>query len=310
MLRKIFGNPGFVIVFVMAVQPLFAQNQTPNQSASQPSPAAVAAGKLFQEQKWSEAAAAYEALTKAEPQNGQAWYRLGASLNSLNQHEKAVAPLQKAVEILRGPVAMYTLGSTYAQLNDKEKAFTTLSQAVGAGFGQANRLQNDPNLASLRNDPRFAKLVEDVRRNSKPCEFSEKARAFDFWIGEWDVQLNGQTVGVNVITKSEDGCSIHEHWTNNGGNGGRSINFYNATLGIWRQSYIGSNMAVWEMSGEVKDGKMQYTGQVFSSSGTVMTKVNIWPIGPDRLRHTQDDSSDGGKTWTNVWDSTYVRRAK
>lgn len=308
-MKRLFHILGFLTVtLVMTAQPLFAQNPTP--SPTQVSPAAAEAGKFFQEQKWSEAANAYDAVTKAEPQNGQAWYRLGASLMALNQHERAVAPLQKAVEILRGPIAMYTLGATYARLNDKDKAFTSLNQAVGAGFAQVNRLKNDPDLASLRTDPRFAKLEEEVLRKSRPCEYSEKTKELDFWLGEWDVQVNGQTVGVNRIQKSDDGCSVQEHWTSNGGGGGRGFNFFNSTLGTWHQTYIGTNMTVWDMTGEFKDGKMYYSGQVFSRGTTVLTKVTMWSIGPDRMRHTEENSTDQGKTWTNVWDSTYIRRAK
>ncbi|MFY9608407.1 MAG: tetratricopeptide repeat protein [Blastocatellia bacterium] len=35
------------------------------------------ADALFTAQKWNEAAPAYEALTKTNPNNGRVWYRLG-----------------------------------------------------------------------------------------------------------------------------------------------------------------------------------------------------------------------------------------
>lgn len=308
MLMRISSTPGQVALLLLAsVQILHAQNQpaTPGQL----SPANIEAGKLFQSQKWVEAVAAYEAITKAEPGNGQAWYRLGASLSALNKHAEAVAPLVKAVEILKGPMAMYMLGSTYARLGEKEKALAALSEAAGAGFAQPARLQNDPSLAGLREDPRYQKIVETVGRTSRPCMFSEKAREFDFWVGEWDVQSNGTTVGTNVIQRIEEGCGILENWKGQGGLSGKGINFFNPTLGTWRQTYVSSNAVIWEMTGEYKDGAMRYTGQVFSPTGTKMTRVTFYNLEPGRVRHTEDHSTDGGKTWSNVWDVMYIRKA-
>ena len=295
-----------VSVLALAAQPFVAQSQ----SSGQPSPAALKAAELFQNQKWTEAVAAYKALTEAEPGNGNAWYRLGASLSALNQHQEAVGPLQKAAEILRGPAAAYLLGATYAQLNEKEKAFASLSQAAAAGFAQLNRLKSDPSLASLRSDPRYEKLVEDVRRTLTPCEFSEKAKEFDFWLGEWDVQVNGQSIGTNVIQRTEDGCIIQENWKGQAGITGKSLNFYNPVLGVWRQTYIGNNLAIWEMSGEYKDKAMRYSGQMFAGNATVMTRVTFYNLEPGRLRHTQENSTDEGKTWTTVWDAMYLRKSK
>lgn len=300
-----FGSVMFVLLVTVHI--LHAQNQTP--PANPPSAAAVEAGKLFQSQQWAEAAAAYERLIKAEPGNGMAWFRLGASLSALKKYEQAIAPLQKAVELLRGPMANYLLGATYASLGDKDKAFASLSEATRTGFAQLNRLQNDPSLAALREDPRFSKLVEEVRRVSSPCLYSDKAKELDFWVGEWDVQVNGVTAGINVIQRIEDGCVIMENWKGQGGLTGKSMNFYNPALGKWRQTYVGSNASIWEMEGEYKEGAMRFSGQVFAPNGqAVMTRVIFYNLEPGRLRHTAENSSDQGKTWTTVWDAIYVRK--
>lgn len=298
----------FAFLFLLLTQTLAAQTTAPTTNA-QPSAAATAAAKLYQEQKWAEAITAYTALTKSEPENGTAWFRLGSSLTNLNKYQEAIEPLKKAVEVLRGPQAMYLLGATYAKLNEKDKAFETLNQASTAGFSGLTRLQNDPNLASLRDDPRYSKLVESVRNTAYPCLNSEKAKQFDFWVGEWDVQVNGQTVGLNVIEKQQQGCLIVENWKGNGGQTGKGLNFFNPILGTWRQSYMSSNQTIWEMTGEYKDGAMRYTGHVYASNGqTVMTRVTFYNLEPNRLRHTEDDSRDGGKTWTTSWDAIYIRR--
>ena len=54
---------------------------------------------------------------------------------------------------------------------------------------------------------------------------------------------------------------------------------------------------------------MFYAGEMFPPRGApVMVRVKFYNLSPDRVRHTQDNSTDGGKTWTNVWDATYVRK--
>jgi hypothetical protein len=170
-------------------------------------------------------------------------------------------------------------------------------------------MQSDPNLAGLRDDARFKGVVEGSERNARPCKFAPEARQFDFWVGVWDVQVGGRTVGTNVIERLEEGCLIMESWTGRGGTTGKSLNFYDPVLRKWRQTYVASNQAIWEMSGEYKEGAMRYEGEIHTPNGrTTLTRVTLQSLSPDRLRHTQDDSTDGGKTWTNVWDSVYVRK--
>ncbi|MBA3713718.1 MAG: tetratricopeptide repeat protein [Pyrinomonadaceae bacterium] len=285
----------------------FAQSQPT--AASNPSPAAQAANALYQAQRWDEAVKAYDTLTKTDPNNGQAWFRLGSSLMSLNKYEPAIAPLERAAAILQGPMAYYTVGSLYAKLNNQEKAFEWLNKAAGAGFGGLARLRNDPNLAGVRDDTRYKTVEAAVERVARPCKYSTEARQLDFWVGEWDAQVNGQSVGTNVIERVEEGCLIMENWAGNGGATGKSMNFYNPVLKKWRQTYMSNNQIIWEMSGEYKDGIMRYDGEMISAgSQPIMVRVKFYNQAPERVRHTQENSTDGGRAWTNVWDATYVRK--
>ena len=49
--------------------------------------------ELFQSQRWEEAVKAFDALTKAEPSNGRAWYGLGLSLYSQNHRQAGAASI-------------------------------------------------------------------------------------------------------------------------------------------------------------------------------------------------------------------------
>jgi tetratricopeptide (TPR) repeat protein len=294
----------FLLLLLLLIDPrAFPQTQQPSAAAAQ------TANALWQAQKWEEAAKAYESLTRSEPNNGQAWFRLGSSLMSLQNFDAAVAPLAKAAEILQGPQAYYALGAAYAGTGDKAKSFESLRRAAETGFAQFERMKNDPHLAGLRDDAQFGSVMEAVERNARPCKFSPAAKQLDFWVGHWDVQVSGQSVGTNVIERLEEGCLIMENWSGRGGSTGRSMNFFNPATNKWRQTYIGNNEVIWEMSGEYKDGVMFYAGEMFPPRGApVMVRVKFYNLSPDRVRHTQDNSTDGGKTWTNVWDATYVRK--
>lgn len=289
----------FLLMFNLFV---FAQNQP------QMSPAAQEANTLWQAQKWEDAAKAYESLTKTEPNNGQAWFRFGSALISLNKFQEAIAPLEKAAQIINGPMVHYTVGTAYAKSNNKDKAFEYLTKAASTGFAQYNRMKSDPLLESLREDARYNAALEGVERNARPCKYSPEAKQFDFWVGEWDVQISGQSVGTNIIERLEEGCLIMENWTGRGGSG-KSMNFYNPVTKKWRQTYMSSNQVIWEMSGTYKDGVMNYEGEMMPpNSQPIMVRVKLYNLSTERIRHTQDNSTDGGKTWTNVWDSTYVRK--
>ncbi|HEX6622942.1 MAG TPA: tetratricopeptide repeat protein [Pyrinomonadaceae bacterium] len=294
----------FLLLLLLLIDPR-AFPQTQQQTAA----AAQTANALWQAQKWEEAAKAYESLTRSEPNNGQAWFRLGSSLMSLQNFDAAVAPLARAAEILRGPQAYYALGAAHAGTGNKVKSFESLRRAAETGFAQFERMKNDPHLAGLRDDAQFGGVLEAVERNARPCKFSPEAKQLDFWVGRWDVQVSGQSVGTNVIERLEEGCLIMENWSGRGGSTGRSMNFFNPVTNKWRQTYIGNNETIWEMSGEYKDGVMFYAGEMFPPRGApVMVRVKFYNLSPDRVRHTQDNSTDGGKTWTNVWDATYVRK--
>ena len=80
-----------------------------------------AASELYAAQEWAKAAEAFEALVKAEPKNGRAWYRLGASYANLKQYEKAIAAYRKGVEIGGNPIVMYNLACAFALGGDERR---------------------------------------------------------------------------------------------------------------------------------------------------------------------------------------------
>jgi len=77
--------------------------------------------------------------------------------------------------------------------------------------------------------------------NQKPCSAAE-FRQFDFWLGSWDVQVQGKAVGHNEVTLEQDGCLIVEHWSSlRSREKGSSFNYYDVADSKWHQLYIANN---------------------------------------------------------------------
>lgn len=140
-----------------------------------------------------------------------------------------------------------------------------------------------------------------------PCSAPEY-RQFDFWIGQWEVQNpKGQVVGKNSITQRLDGCLLLEEWESVRGGKGLSINYYDDRDGTWTQTYRDSSgkIATWpDLKGGFRDGSMILE----SVPGDHPMSRWVWTrIDKNKVRQMAESSEDGGKTWTVVWDSYYVR---
>ncbi len=79
-------------------------------------------------------------------------------------------------------------------------------------------------------------IAPAVAQDAQPACTDDIYRAFDFWLGEWDVALpNGDRAGVNSITAEENGCLVLERWRSASGGTGQSYNFYDPAAAQWRQ---------------------------------------------------------------------------
>lgn len=277
------------------------------QAANSPTPEA---DELFQKQDWAAAARAYEAFVAREPSSGRAWFRLGLSQHSAGQFARAAEAFQKANDLGFVPIlSLFRHARALARAGDKERALAALNRAVEAGYSGYQILNTDADLASLRDDARFKELATKAERAARPCAFQPEYRQFDFWVGEWDVTALGQVAGTSSIQSIVDGCVILENWTGAGGITGKSFNFYDSSLGKWRQVWVGSGGGVLDFFGEYRDGQMRYTGETAGPNGTkILQRLTFFNLSPERVRQLWEQSSDGGKTWTVTFDGAYARR--
>lgn len=144
--------------------------------------------------------------------------------------------------------------------------------------------------------------------HAAPCD-DAPYRQFDFWIGRWDVTDKGKVIAGSVIERFAGGCAILESYTQLDGYSGKSINFYDASLKRWRQTWTDSLGNSSEWAGEFRDGAMRFDGEAHRSDGArVVRNMTFTPLDGGSVRQASDLSPDGGKTWRPGYDFVYVKK--
>mgnify|MGYP002624085850 CR=1 FL=1 len=271
-----------------------------------------AAQKYFADQDWSNAAKAYKKIIDQQPENGQAWMFYGASLHNLEKFADAIPAFEKADVLgFASARARFNLARALARLGKNDDSFQWLEKATGAGFSQVQLLKTDADLASLRSDARFATIVEKADRNARPCEYNPDCRAFDFWIGEWEVFMpNGQKAGENRIEKTVNGCVLLENWTSDNGGTGKSMNYYDAAAKKWKQLWVDGGGGHMAYEGVFKDGALHFEGyQIQANGNKSLFKMIFTPQENGDVRQYIEQSLDGGKTYQVWFDGMYKKKA-
>ena len=142
------------------------------------------------------------------------------------------------------------------------------------------------------------------------CDSRPQARQFDFWVGEWEVFAKEKPAGASRIEKILNGCVIQENWTGAGGGEGKSWNWYDIGDGKWHQLWLASQgPPALHLSGSVTGDVMKYEGtSIGPGNATLMNRLRFFKLPNDRVRQFWEQSSDGGKTWTPVFDGEYRRK--
>lgn len=128
---------------------------------------------------------------------------------------------------------------------------------------------------------------------------------FDFFAGDWDTYDLGDTVHVtarNRVTPMVGGCALREVYEQRDGLVGESFSTYDAARGVWHQSWVTNRGSLLLMDGHLEHGRMVLTGADRPAHGAASTLRVVWtPIAP-AVRETCERSTDGGHTWTPVFD--------
>lgn len=137
-------------------------------------------------------------------------------------------------------------------------------------------------------------------------------RAFDFWLGTWDVFApDGTHFGTNRIEALHDGTALAEHWEGAGGVRGTSLNAVDPATGRWHQTWVDSTGSLLLLDGGPSDGGMVLEGVAPADDdpGRLDRQRITWAPLPDGVvRQHWEVSSDDGRSWRTAFDGRYRRR--
>jgi hypothetical protein len=146
-----------------------------------------------------------------------------------------------------------------------------------------------------------------VRAVELPMDDSEQAaqrRAFDFWLGDWEVRNpEGGVVGHNRISPLFDGRALREDWSGAGGVEGTSLNCYSAQNGRWHQTWVDSDGDLLLLDGGMRDGAMVMEGMV----GETHQRITWTPTRDGAGLRQLWETSEDGVAWQTVFDGRYSR---
>lgn len=270
------------------------------------------AQKLFAQKDWPSAAKAFQEIVASQPKNSRAWMFLGAALHQQKKFDQAISAFEKADALgFASGRARFNIARALARMNKTDDSLNWLEKATEAGFSQMQALESEPDLASLRSHARFSEIKTKTDRNARPCEYNPDCRAFDFWIGEWEVfNPNGQNVGENVIEKNLNGCLLLENWTSAGGGAGKSMNYYDVATQKWKQLWVDGTGGHMVYEGIFKEGALHFEGYQIKADGSKsLFKMIFTPQENGDVRQYIEQSMDGGKTYQTWFDGMYKKKS-
>lgn len=152
--------------------------------------------------------------------------------------------------------------------------------------------------------------IQDAPRCSESAIYTK----LDFWIGDWDVYVDGKLVGHNRIEKALDGCVVFEHWTARDGGEGKSLFFVDYDR-HWAQIWV----TQWAMApGGIKEkvmvddppaGAVRFQGVIrHEEAGTWLDRTTLTPLDDGTVRQLIESSEDGGESWYPTFDAIYRPR--
>lgn len=141
-----------------------------------------------------------------------------------------------------------------------------------------------------------------------PCSGPDH-RGFDFWLGEWNVyRPDGTLAGTNRIEREYGGCVVHERYEGAKGYRGESLNLWDASRGVWHQTWVDDQGLLLLLEGGVRDGAMVLEGRAPGPDGERVEHRITWTPNPDGSVRQHWETRAPGGAWSTAFDGTYRRR--
>lgn len=140
------------------------------------------------------------------------------------------------------------------------------------------------------------------------CEGTEH-RAFDFWLGEWNVfTAEGKLAGVNRIEREYGGCVLHERYAAGSAYRGESLNIYDPGRKVWHQSWVDNSGTLLLLDGGVREGRMVLEGRTLDAAGLETRHRITWTPNSDGTVRQHWEQTDAAGKWTTAFDGLYRRK--
>ena len=128
---------------------------------------------------------------------------------------------------------------------------------------------------------------------------------FDFWVGEWDGDVGGGLMGVNIVTRDHARRVIKERFSAPQLRG-ESVSVFNEARRLWCQTWVDDSGSYLLFVGRREADRMVLDGRRPDGAPNGMRMV--WDrITPDAFEWDyQRREADG--SWSSQWHISYVRR--
>jgi hypothetical protein len=129
-------------------------------------------------------------------------------------------------------------------------------------------------------------------------------RQLDFWIGDWDAFEAGKPAAVarTRVDPILGGCVLRERYDGVDGLAGQSFSIYDASRGVWHQTWVTNRGRLLTIEGGRQGDQMLLAGRDQTEDGKQRHVRGTWQAVPGGVREIATVSTDGGKTWTPWFD--------
>lgn len=144
------------------------------------------------------------------------------------------------------------------------------------------------------------------------CAANVQSRELYYWLGDWVVSYSGAPHGsASEIHLALDKCLFVESWQDGKGHEGENFIAFSSDDQSWRGLFADNRGRLHIfLEGKVAGGSAEFLGPGHGPSGeSVLNRLKVIRVNPDKLRQTWEKSTDGGLTWTGEFALDYTRKS-
>jgi hypothetical protein len=142
------------------------------------------------------------------------------------------------------------------------------------------------------------------------CATSPENQQLNYWLGNWKIGAEGSSGNAHsTVTLSLDKCLVVETWDGGRGHRGQNVLGYSADDKSWYGMFADNEGRVHVFtSSKVSSGSAEFEGSSRGPNGeTVLNRVKVIRISPNKVEQTWEKSRDNGTTWNLVFRGEYTR---